>query len=67
MSFQAREGCERCVGHVKAPVSAAAVRVIYYNRLVYGEIWLLLIYTKSARENIPAHILRAIKAEVDNA
>ena len=43
------------------------VRVIYYNRLVYGEIWLLLIYTKSARENIPAHILRAIKAEVDNA
>ena len=43
------------------------VRVIYYNRLANGEIWLLLIYAKSARENIPAHILRAIKAEVDNA
>ena len=42
------------------------VRVIYYNRLANGEIWLLLIYAKSARENIPAHILRAIKAEVDN-
>ena len=43
------------------------VRVIYYNRLANGEIWLLLIYAKSAQENIPAHILRAIKAEVDNA
>ena len=42
------------------------VRVIYYNRLANGEIWLLLIYAKSAQENIPAHILRAIKAEVDN-
>ena len=42
------------------------VRVIYYNRLANGEIWLLLIYAKSARENIPAHTLRAIKAEVDN-
>ena len=43
------------------------VRVIYYNRLANGEIWLLLIYAKSVRENILAHILRAIKAEIDNA
>jgi hypothetical protein len=43
------------------------VRVIYYNRLANGEIWLLLIYAKSARENIPARILRAIKVEIDNA
>ncbi len=43
------------------------VRVIYYNRLANGEIWFFLIYTKSVQENIPAHILRAIKAEVDNA
>ena len=43
------------------------VRVIYYNRLANGEIWLLLIYAKSAQGDIPAHILRAIKAEVDNA
>jgi len=43
------------------------VRIIYYNRLANGEIWLLLIYAKSARENIPARILRAIKVEIDNA
>jgi hypothetical protein len=43
------------------------VRVIYYNRLANGEIWLLLIYAKSARENIPASVLRTIKMEIDNA
>ena len=37
------------------------MRVIYVNRLTHGEIWLLLIYGKSARENIPSHVLRQIK------
>jgi len=43
------------------------VRVIYFNRLTNGEIWLLLIYSKSARENIPAHVLRAIREEIEDA
>lgn len=43
------------------------VRVIYYNRLSHGEIWLLLIYGKSVRDDIPAHMLRRIKEEVENA
>ncbi len=42
------------------------VRVIYYNKLKNGEIWLLLIYAKSAKESIPAHILKAIKEEIEN-
>ncbi len=42
------------------------VRVIYYNKLKNGEIWLLLIYAKSAKENIPPHILKAIKEEIEN-
>jgi len=42
------------------------VRVIYYNRLTQGEIWLLLIYGKSAQDNIAAHILRQIKEEIEN-
>jgi len=32
-----------------------------------GEIWLLLVYGKSVRENIPAHVLRQIKEEIENA
>ena len=42
------------------------VRVIYFNRLADGEVWLLLIYGKSVRENIPAHQLRQIKEEIEN-
>lgn len=41
------------------------VRVIYYNRLANGEIWLLLIYAKNKHENIPAHVLKAIKEELE--
>ncbi len=43
------------------------VRVIYFNRLSHGEIWLLLIYGKSATENIPSHVLRRIKEEIERA
>ncbi|TXS96818.1 transcriptional regulator [Parahaliea maris] len=41
------------------------VRVIYFNRLRHGEIWLLLIYAKRNQSNIPAHILKAIREELN--
>jgi hypothetical protein len=43
------------------------VRVIYYNRLADGRIWLLLIYAKSARDNLPAHVLNASREMLDHA
>ncbi len=43
------------------------VRVIYFNRLANGEIWLLLVYDKATRDNISAHLLRQIKEEIENA
>lgn len=43
------------------------VRVIYFNRLSEGVIWLLVIYTKAERGNIPAHILKSIKELIENA
>ncbi|HWS11540.1 MAG TPA: hypothetical protein VN279_01985 [Rhodocyclaceae bacterium] len=42
------------------------VRVIYFNRLDDGEIWLLLIYGKSVKDNIPPHVLRTIKEEIEH-
>lgn len=42
------------------------VRVIYYNRLANGEVWLLLIYGKSVQDNIAPHVLRQIKEEIEN-
>ncbi len=41
------------------------VRVIDYNVLADGLIWLLLIYGKSARDNVPPHVLKTIKEEID--
>jgi hypothetical protein len=43
------------------------VRVVYFNRLVDGEIWLLLIYSKSVRDNVPAELLKQLKQEMNDA
>jgi hypothetical protein len=40
-------------------------RVIYYARTREGVIWMLTIYAKNEEENIPAHVLRKIKEELD--
>ena len=37
------------------------VRVIHYNQLADGRIYLLLIYAKSAKDNVPADVLLKIK------
>lgn len=59
-------GCRKLRWTRKGMGKRGGVRVIYFNRLSEGEIWLLLIYAKSAQENIPAHTLRAIKAEIED-
>lgn len=41
------------------------VRVIYYAKIHEGVIWMLTIYAKNVAENIPAHVLRKIKEEID--
>lgn len=43
------------------------VRVVYFNRLENGEIWLLLIYSKSVRDNVPASVLKQLKLEIHDA
>lgn len=40
------------------------VRVIYFNQLSQGVIWLLVIYAKVVRGNIPAGLLKTIKEEI---
>ena len=41
--------------------------MIYYLRLARGHIWMLTLYGKNVSENIPAHVLRSMKEEIDNA
>jgi len=42
-------------------------RVIYYVRRAHGIIWMLTMYPKNVAENIPAHVLRQIAKEVEDA
>lgn len=42
------------------------LRVIYYLRSRQGEIWMLTVYGKNVRENIPAHLLRQMKEAISN-
>lgn len=45
---------------------SGGVRVIYYNPLENGEVWLLTIYGKSDRSTIPASELKTIKEALDD-
>lgn len=59
-------GCRKVRWSRRGTGKRGGVRVIYYNRLANGEIWLLLIYPKSERDNIPGHLLKAIREEIEN-
>lgn len=41
------------------------LRIISFLRSAQGQIWLLTLYAKNVSENIPGHILRKIKDEID--
>lgn len=41
------------------------LRIIYFLRTRHGEIWLLTLYPKNVAENIPAALLKKLKAEID--
>jgi hypothetical protein len=41
------------------------VRVIHYNRLADGVIYLLLIYSKGVRDAIPGKVLKQIRETID--
>ena len=42
------------------------LRVIYYVRTRLGIIWMLTLYAKNVADNIPAHILRKIRQEMED-
>jgi mRNA-degrading endonuclease RelE of RelBE toxin-antitoxin system len=42
-------------------------RVIYFARIEQGVIWMLTMYPKNVRDDIPAHVLRQIRKEVEDA
>ena len=43
----------------------SGIRVIYYLRSRQRQIWMLTLYAKNVAENIPAHVLKKIREEID--
>ena len=41
-------------------------RIIYYVKKTHGVIWMLTMYPKNVAENIPTHVLRQIRKEVED-
>ena len=59
-------GCRKVRWSRPGTGKRGGVRVIYFTRLASGEIWMLLVYSKSVRDNIPAHLLKAIRKEIED-
>jgi len=47
-------------------VKRGGYRVIYYLKRVDDVIWMLTMYPKNVIEDIPAHVLRQIREEIEN-
>jgi hypothetical protein len=41
------------------------LRIIYFLRIRQGQFWMLTLYPKNVADNIPAHVLKQIKEEID--
>jgi hypothetical protein len=59
-------GCRKVRWSRKGSGKSGGVRVIYFARLACGELWLLVIYAKSVRSSIPAHLLKAIREAIED-
>lgn len=59
-------GCRKVRWRRQGTGKSGGVRVIYFTRLERGELWLLVIYAKSVRGNIPAHLLKSIREVIEN-
>lgn len=59
-------GCRKVRWMREGTDKRSGVRVIYFTRLVNGEIWLLVIYAKSVCGDIPAHLPRAIREAIEH-
>jgi len=59
-------GCRKVRWSIAGRGKRGGARIIYYNRLAKGEIWLLVIYTKGVTGNIPAHIFKSIREAIEH-
>lgn len=60
-------GCRKVRWSKNGTGKSGGVRIVYTLRLDKGAIVLLLLYSKSANDSIPAHVLKQIAEEMGHA
>jgi len=64
--IQGSGGCRKVRWARPGMGKRGGVRVIYFNRLESGVIYLMVIYAKAVRGNIPSHLLKAIQETINH-
>lgn len=57
-------GCRKLRWGTQVTGKRGGVRTIYYSRTSEGRIWLLMIYSKTAQANVPAHLVLELRREL---
>ena len=55
------------MGATRAREAGWRIRVIYFLRPEQGVIWMLTLYPKNVADSIPAHVLKQIREEIEDA
>jgi hypothetical protein len=59
-------GCRKIRWARQGMGKRGGARVIYFAHLAGGELVMLLVYPKAAKDSIPAHILRQVRQEIED-
>ncbi|MBK6717017.1 MAG: transcriptional regulator [Burkholderiales bacterium] len=59
-------GCRKVRWSRPGTGKQGGVRVIYFVATTRLELWMLLVYAKSAKDNIPGHILKQLRKELED-
>ena len=59
-------GCRKVRWTRKGMGKRGGARVIYFNRLDHGEIWLLMVYVKAKFDNLPTSFLNQLREEINH-
>lgn len=57
-------GCRKLRWGATGKGKRGGIRVVYYVQTRKGVIWLLTIHAKTRQENLPAHVVRALKEQM---
>jgi len=66
MSYPGSGGCRKVRWTRPGMGKRGGARVVYFNRLEDGEIWLLMVYVKAKFDNLPVSFLKQLLEAIEH-